>query len=276
MLKSCIYKTALQKILLYLEFSKKSFQQSLQYRIANLSGFAVNTFFFIVRAFVFIALYENFDVVANFNVTEVVTFAGITQALIMIIGLFSTLEIANLVRSGEVAVDLMKPIDYQLTMLFRQFGRSLYYLIFRGTPIFLVMVIFFDWTHPISLSAIIAFGFSVILAIIITFSFNYIIGISAFWLLDARGISNLLLGSGILLSGFVVPISFFPTKLAEICEWLPFIGQSYTPVAVYLGKYAGQTMINMIMRQLMWAFILMIIGKIYTYLAMRKLVIQGG
>lgn len=270
------HKKIFPSILLYLEFAKKSFQQSLQYRIANYSGFAVNTFFFVVRAFVFMALYENRDVVAGYNVSEAITFTGITQAMIMIIGIFGTMEIANAVKSGEVAVDLMKPMDYQCAMLFRQLGRSLYYFIFRGMPIFLVMAIFFSWTPPQSWAILIPFFFSLVLAIITTFSLNFTVGMSAFWLLDARGVSGLVMGSGLLLSGFIVPISFFPSGLDKICEWLPFIGQSYTPVAIYLGKYSGVTMLIMLGRQLFWAIMLILTGKTFMHFATRKLVIQGG
>ena len=39
----------LNTALVYLEFAKKSFQRQLQYRIANYSGFVVNTFFFVAR-----------------------------------------------------------------------------------------------------------------------------------------------------------------------------------------------------------------------------------
>jgi ABC-2 type transport system permease protein len=263
-------------LLVYFEFAKKSFQQSLQYRIANYSGFAVNTFFFVVRAFVFMALYENRDVVAGYNVTEAITFTGITQAMIMVIGIFGTMEIANAVKSGEVATDLMKPIDYQFVMLFRQFGRSFYYFIFRGLPIFLVMVIFFTWSHPHSWFSLVLFFISLIFAAIITFSINFMVGMSAFWLLDARGVSGIVMGCGLLLSGFVVPISFFPSGFDTICEWLPYVGQSYVPVAIYLGKYTGMKMLSMLLRQFAWTVILVLFGKLLMFFAMRKLIIQGG
>lgn len=266
----------LNTIYLYIEFARKSFQQSLQYRIANYSGLAVNAFFFLIRTYVFIALYENRGDVAGYNITEMITFTGITQAMLMVIGIFGTLEIANAVKSGEVAVDLMKPVDYQFVMLFRQFGRSLYYFIFRGLPIFLVMIIFFKWTPPDSFIACILFIISLIFAIIISFSFNFMVGMSAFWLLDARGVSGLVMGTGLLLSGFILPITFFPKSLGNICEWLPYIGQSYTPVAIYLGKYSGTTMFIMLARQFVWVIILMLFGKFLMYRAMRKLIIQGG
>jgi len=263
-------------ILLYVEFSKKSFQQSLQYRIANYSGLAVNAFFFIIRAYVFIALYENRGEVGGYDIKDAITFTGITQAILMVVGIFGTLEIANAVKSGEVAVDLMKPIDYQFVMLFRQFGRSFYYLVFRGLPVFLVMIIFFSWTPPYSLISFILFIISLIFAIMITFSLNFIVGMSAFWLLDARGISGIVMGCGLLLSGFIVPVSFFPSGFDKICEWLPYIGQSYVPVAIYLGKYSDIAMFIMLARQSAWAIILLLFGRLMMLLAMRKLVIQGG
>ena len=266
----------LSTILVYIEFAKKSFQKQLQYRIANYSGFAVNTFFFVVRAYVFMALYENRGDMAGYNLTEAITFTGITQAMIMVIGLFGTLEIANAVKSGEVATDLMKPIDYQCFAMANQFGKSFYYLLFRGIPIFTVMVIFFPYTPPYSLYALVIFFISLIFAVIISFCMNFMVGMSAFWLMDARGVSGIVMGSGLLLSGFILPVSFYPSGFGELCEWLPFVGQSYVPVAIYLGKYSGSIMLVMLLRQIIWAGILILLGRILLYFAMRKIIIQGG
>ncbi|MBM3212921.1 ABC transporter permease, partial [Candidatus Poribacteria bacterium] len=70
--------------------------------------------------------------------------------------------------------------------------------------------------------------------------------------------------------------SFFPGDFGKICEYLPFVGQSYVPVAIYLGKYTGIHILNMLIRQVIWTFILIIIGRIFMSLAIRKVVIQGG
>lgn len=263
--------------LVYLEFAKKSFQRQLQYRIANYSGFVVNTFFFVVRAYVFIALYEHRGVVADYDMVEAITFTGLTQAMLMVVGIFgSSNEIAEAVRTGQVATDLMKPIDYQFFALFRQFGRSFYFLFFRALPIFAVLVIFFPWKPPQSWEALLLFFTSLVFAATITFSFSFMIGISAFWLMDVRGIAGIVMGAGILLSGFMVPVSFFPDTFGRICEWLPFVGQSYVPVAIYLGKYVGGKLLSMMIRQVMWAATLIILGRIFISLAVRKVVIQGG
>jgi ABC-2 type transport system permease protein len=262
--------------LVYLEFAKKSFQRQLQYRIANYSGFIVNTFFFVVRAYIFMALYEHRGVVAGYNLTEAITFTGLTQAMAMVIGVFGGNEVADSVKSGQVATDLMKPIDYQFFALFSQLGRSFYFFFFRGLPIFFVMVLFFPWTPPHSWYALLIFLPSLALAATITFSLRFIAGISAFWLLDVRGVRSIIMGAGLFLSGFMLPVSFFPASLGRICEWLPFIGQSYVPVAIYLGKYTGGHMVDMLARQIIWTVILILVDKMLMSLAVRKVVIQGG
>ncbi len=268
----------LDAALVYLEFARKSFQRELQYKTANYSGFVVNIFFFIVRAYVFMALYENRDVVAGYNVVDAITFAGLTQAMIMTVGIFGRggSEIAESVRSGQVATDLMKPIDYQFFVLFKQLGRSLYFFFFRGLPIFAVMVIFFQWNPPHSWQALLLFFPSLALAAVITFSFSFMVGVCAFWIMEVSGIKQIVSGMGIFLSGFLIPISFFPAGFGTFCEWLPFVGQSYVPVAIYLGKYAGWHMADMLIRQIVWAIILTMLSRAFMTLAVRKLVIQGG
>ena len=262
----------------YLEFARKSFQRQLQYKAANYSGFIVNIFFFIVRAYVFMALYENRDVVAGYNVVDAITFTGLTQAMLMTVGIFGRggTEIAESVRSGQVVTDLMKPIDYQFFVLFRQLGRSLYFFFFRGLPIFAVMVIFFRWNPPHSWQALLLFFPSLALAAVITFCFSFMTGIAAFWIMDVSGIKQIVGGMGIFLSGFLIPISFFPAGFETFCEWLPFVGESYVPVAIYLGKYVGWHMASMLMRQIVWTIILIVLSRAFMALAVRKLVIQGG
>ena len=269
---------AISSVLVYAEFFKKSFQRELQYRIANYSGFVVNVFFFLVRAYVFMALYENRDVVAGYDLTDAVTFTGLTQALAMVIGVFgrTAYQISSDVRSGQVATDLMKPINYQLFALSRQLGRSSYYLTMRALPIFAVLMVFFPWRLPQSVQATILFFLSLLMGVIITFSINFLTGLAAFWLLDTRGIRSIAGAGAMFLSGFIIPISFFPASFGRICEWLPFVGQSYTPVAIYLGKYTGDLMLAMIGRQIAWMLILIVSGKLLMSLAVRRIVIQGG
>ena len=72
-----------------------------------------------------------------------------------------------------------------------------------------------------------------------SFAFRFIVNVTAFWLLDVRGVAAVL-GVGMLfLSGFMVPVAFFPGWLQAVVGWLPFTAIVMLPIEVYLGKVTG-------------------------------------
>jgi len=99
---------------LFWELTKISFQRHLTYRAATIAGFATNFFFGILRATVFVALYDLQPSVEGISIQGAVTYAALGQSLIVILSLFQWSYIMESVYTGEVASDLMKPLNYYL------------------------------------------------------------------------------------------------------------------------------------------------------------------
>ena len=99
---------------LYWEVAKRSFQRQLAYRAATLAGLVTNTFFGYLRGAVFIALFATRPEVAGWDVRDALTYVWLTQALIMIVQLWGWWEVADNIKTGDVASDLAKPFDYYL------------------------------------------------------------------------------------------------------------------------------------------------------------------
>nr|MBA2454568.1 ABC transporter permease [Chloroflexia bacterium] len=59
---------------LYIEVAKRSFQRQMAYRAANLAGLATNTFFGLMRTYLFLGLYAGRDVEAGWTVGDAVAF----------------------------------------------------------------------------------------------------------------------------------------------------------------------------------------------------------
>ncbi|MGH8571913.1 MAG: ABC-2 family transporter protein, partial [Gammaproteobacteria bacterium] len=114
------------------------------------------------------------------------------------------------VRSGDVAVDLLRPIDLQAALLAEDLGRASCALLTRFTVPLLVGLAFFDLTLPSSALRWTVFGLSVLLAILVSFAIRFLLNLVAFWLLDWRGLLSLHAAIGGMLSGLVIPIAFFP------------------------------------------------------------------
>lgn len=130
------------------EIARLSIQRQLTYRTATLAGLVTNFFFGLLRAYVMIALYGTQTVVAGISLQSAVTYTGLTQGLIMFLSLFSWYELMESVSTGEIAADLLKPVNYFTYWLARDAGRAFIQLILRGAPIFVFYALFFKLTVP--------------------------------------------------------------------------------------------------------------------------------
>jgi len=78
------------------------------------------------------------------------------------------------------------------------------------------------------------------------------------------------------LSGFAVPLALFPSPWRGIAETLPFAGMIQTPVDIFLQKQEGLALLAVMGRQLLWALVLLLLGRWMLAAATRRLVVQGG
>ena len=94
-----------------------------------------------------------------------------------------------------------------------------------------------------------------------------------FWTLEPRGVLNahslLLVG----LSGFILPLAFFPHGLAELLRLLPWASAVQAPIDVFLDQRNAALVIGL---QLFWIAALLAAGHALQRAAHTKLVVQGG
>ena len=133
---------------LFFELVKISFQRQITYRAATLAGLTTNFFFGLLRASILIALYGNRREVAGISLEGVITYTGLTQAIIGFLSLFSWYEVMDSVYSGDIASDLLKPMNYYAFWLARDVGRAIVGLLTRGLTMMAAYAVFFGITIP--------------------------------------------------------------------------------------------------------------------------------
>jgi len=79
-----------------------------------------------------------------------------------------------------------------------------------------------------------------------------------------------------LLSGLLVPMTYFPRPLQKIAAWLPFEHIASTPLQIYLGKLSGAQAAKALATQWIWIAILLWAGSAWWNRATRKITIHGG
>lgn len=263
-------------IRLYWEIGRRAFQRQLAYRIANLNGLITNVCFGYLRAVVFVALYQGRSSIAGYDASAAITYSWVTQSLIMVVALWGWWDVEETIRTGDVISDLAKPFSYLGFWLARDYGRALYFVLFRCIPIFLVGQLTFGLRWPRSPVTWLAMAVSVVLAVAICFAIRFVVNLSAFWTTDARGLGNLVTSVLLVLSGFLVPIAYFPDEVRTILQVSPFAAIVQIPCDVFLERLTGPDLARALGEQVVWAAALLAVAQLILARATRRVVVQGG
>lgn len=260
----------------YWETAVRGYRRFATYRGATLAGVFTNTVFGLLRGSVLLAVLAAQPNAGGYDPADALTYTWLTQGLIMTLYLWSWHEVANRILSGDIVVDLGRPIDFQAYWLASDLGRALYHAVFRGVPPFLVGGLLFELRLPAGPPAWLAFAASLVLAVVISFAMRFVVNLSAFWLLDWRGAVGAASVTWTLLSGFLVPLTFMPDGLRDVCLALPFAGMVQAPVDVFLGRRQGGDLLATLAFQAAWAVGLLAVGRLVLAAGIRRLVVQGG
>jgi ABC-2 type transport system permease protein len=261
---------------LFCKLISLSFQRQFSYRAANLAGLATNFFFGLLRAFLMIALYDNRTEVTGISLSEAITTTALTQAVIAFMHIFGWWEVMQAVRSGDIASDLLKPLNYFMFWLAQDIGRAMAHMLVRGITIVLAYAVFFEIALPKTIGQWLALIVTLAFSLLVSFSWRFLVNLAAFWTPDARGIGRLAFSLSWFLSGFLMPLRFFPAWFVRLCHLTPFPSMINTVLEVYLGLLSGPELFKALGMQVLWIVILSVLGQLVMRAGVRKLVIQGG
>lgn len=261
---------------LFWELVKLSFRLQLTYRTANLAGLATNFFFGLLRAAVLIALYGTRQQVEGLSIRAAITFTGLSQATIACLSFFGWWDVIRSVHSGDVAADLLKPMRYYFYWLARDLGRALASFLVRGVTIMLAYAVLFDITAPRSAGQWALVAGALLLSLLVSFTWRFLVNLAAFWTPNSIGIGRFAFTFAWFLSGFLMPLRFFPQWFIRLTKLTPFPSMVNTVIEVYLGTLTGPAAAQALLAQVLWIVLLFIAGQLVLRAGVHHLVIQGG
>jgi len=260
----------------YFEVARTAYRSQLIYRWANLAGLCTNIFFGIIMSSVMIALYHVRPVTAGYSLRDAVSYIWAAQSLIMVVLPFGWVDLMKTIGTGEVVSDLSKPCDFFLYWCSREVGRSVYFLLFRCVPTYLAGWLIFGLEFGASWLGLSAFLGYLILGALSGVVFRILLNLAAFWLIEARALNTLGMTLAQFFTGNYLPVVFFPVWLFTLATWLPFNGMINAPTQVFLGKLSGSALLPGLALQLGWLVLLIILVRLITSIATRRVVVQGG
>ncbi|HWD46537.1 MAG TPA: ABC-2 family transporter protein [Actinomycetota bacterium] len=257
---------------LYLALLGAGFRRQTTYRLALAAGLVTNAFFGVVRTAVFLALYRERDQVAGLDVGDALTYVWVLEGLFAVVWAPWFWEQAEAIRSGEFAVELLRPGDPYLRLAAFDLGRSVCVLVTRTVPTLAVAALVLPLRLPGTGGGLALLAASLVLAAAVSFQLRFLFGAAAFWTPDYRSMFLLVFPVLWLTSGFVIPVDFFPGPLRALVDWSPLIPLVMAPVRVATGRSAGLVVAG----QVAWALVLWLAGRLVLAVASRRLVVHGG
>ncbi|MHA6731330.1 ABC transporter permease [Devosia sp. A369] len=263
----------------YFAFAHSAFQTQLAYRNevwANLLGKVVQVF---ARVAIWLAVYAGVgaSVVDGVSLPQMVTYALLGGAVLGATWPERLIDqIGRSLKTGDVAVWLLKPISYPLYLFANECGIFLFRFAVLVVPTTAFTAFFYGMLPPASLAHGLFFVAYWVLSFSLLFLMSAVFGIAAFWLMTSFSLAWTLAALLRLFSGLMVPFWFFPEPLATLARHLPFAWIVYYPNAVYLGRLPLEECWLYFGLGLGWAAAFLI-GLLWLWhRASNRITVQGG
>jgi ABC-2 type transport system permease protein len=258
----------------YLEFAKKAFAREATYRMEVLTEVGSLVLRIYLLRSLWTALYAQNAAPAGIPLHAMITYATVALLMSLILEVDGSRLIRDKLREGTIATDLMKPISLPLYFFSDGFGRTGLHAVLvlpsLACALFLVRV---DVPPPIALAA---FALSFALGYLVNFLLNFLMNSVAFWTLETFAIQLMIRWVSDLLSGQLIPLSFFPGFLGRIVEDLPFAAVYSTPLRIYIGQLRPAEYPAAIAAQVLWIALFGAFALVVWRAAERRVVVQGG
>lgn len=261
----------------YVAITKAGFMGILAYRASALLVSLTNLAYVAIIYFLWKAVYAGSAAVINgMTFEQTFTYLALASTLFNVYYTFTEWKMSADVVSGNILMDIIRPVDYQAKVFFNAIAAVLFRLLWIGFPA-IMLVIFLGSGDIFVLKNLAYFLLAFASAYVISFQLDYITGLSAFYTESIWGISMTKESIVFLLSGAVVPVAFFPDSMRVIIAWTPFHHIYNTPLTILTSKSLGQgECLQLIAAQLMWIGIIYFVTRFAHQIAVKQVTVNGG
>src|SRR5690349_17285939 len=206
--------------------------------LAYLGEVATRTLFLAVILYIFLQLWR-----VTYSETGSATLGGLTLAqMLWYLAMTEAItlsaprvaqEVDQDVRTGALAVQLIRPLDYPLARLWTTLGER---LVRFGLNLAVGVVLVLLLVGPITFTpaGLLLFALALPLAFVLDFLGNFLIGLAAFWIEDTTGLALIYSRVTMILGGMLIPLELFPARFQPILRALPFASIVYGPARMFV------------------------------------------
>ncbi len=182
-------------------------------------------------------------------------------------------EYNDLVQTGDIAYEMLLPVNFEWIMLFKSFGFSMAKLLIILPLDLTVMYIFFQ--NEIFVSQVVLLFALLPLTFVLGFTIELCFSSVTLFTYSVWGVNTIKSAILLVLSGAYFPLSLLPNTFKQVIQILPF-SYVYGGLTSIITKPNLHDILMFILIQLVWVVILLKLYKTISNKGLQKFIIQGG
>lgn len=207
------------------------------------------------------------------TLNEMLWYLALTESIIMSAPRITT-QVDEDVRTGALAVQLVRPMSYPLYRLFATLGERFVRFVITFAVASLIALALAgplpNWRFDMLL-----FVAALPLAFALDFLGYFLVGLGAFWMEDTTGPMLIYARLTMILGGMLIPLQLFPDYLQPVLRCLPFSSMVYGPARLFVAPNAGDFW-QLIALQLLWLAVFSTAVFLVYRIALKRISANGG
>jgi len=265
----------------YLYGFKLYFLNSFNYRFNAFIKTIFSNLRLLIIIFFWVLIYggDTQKVLSGFTLAGIITYLVIMDVFgLLIYGLRSSgFVISGMIKSGSLGPALLKPQSLNMLVYFRNLADGVTSTIPQVVLVACIMPFvsrFLVW--DVSVLNLVSIVLFLVVGTVSTHLLCSILGYMAFWLEEANSIMWSFMVLFNILTGFFLPLDFFPGWSIRVLELLPFASWGYIQTKLYIGFYPPDEQLLLFAVQIIWVFALLVLNKVVWKKGVKKYSAVGG
>lgn len=260
--------------------TRAGIMESLQFRLGTFVTLFANLIYLVLVYYLWKAIYASsgVDVVNGMTFTDTMIYLILATSLFNFLEMFVVWDMSRSIQSGKIILDLLKPMKFRKYTFWSYSGSHVVSFIMTFLPTFVVVMIITHGAIHMGIN-LLWFIISTVFALIVNFNIEMLVATLCLYTESTWGINIVKETIVLLLSGASIPLAFFPEKLREVVQYLPFRAVYDIPLTILLQKNGSDTiegLLPMFALQVIWIVILTAAGTLFWNYSVKKITVNGG
>lgn len=267
-----------KKVRKYLALARCGILEELQFRIGAAVRLFGNIIYLVIIYYLWKAIFDSSptDVVNGMTFENTMIYLVLASTLFSTMEMYVTWDMGRRVQSGNIILDLLRPMGYEAYMLCGTLGNTLVAVIMNLIPTMVIVYLITNGGFALSIN-LIYFAVAVLFGTILNYFINFFVGTICFHTESIWGVNIMKEVVVMLLSGATIPLAFFPETFQKVVHYLPFHAIYNTPLTLLIDNtLSTEARLGMLTTQLSWLIVVGVISRAFLEFSLKKITVNGG